>query len=120
MLLFTNIDQTLPNILNGQTHCKIGDTCVYHGHVFCSLFVVTHLLHNSIVRVMNSRVSGQCSYTIHTVLVYMLFKLFRHNAKLKRKQKTKTKTSQTLFFLEMLPFLNHAVQRLRKALFGNT
>jgi len=41
----------------------MGDTCVYIGHVFYTLI---HLFHNSIVRVMNPRVSGQCSYTIYT------------------------------------------------------
>ena len=50
-VLYTNIDQTLSNKLHGPTHCKIGATCVYNGH-------------NSTVCVMNSRVSGQCSYTI--------------------------------------------------------
>jgi len=32
-VLYTNIDQTLSNKLHGPTHCKIGVTCVYNGHV---------------------------------------------------------------------------------------
>jgi len=35
--LYTNIDQTLPIKLNGLMHYKIGDTCVYNGHVFYTL-----------------------------------------------------------------------------------
>jgi len=29
-VLYTNIDQTLPNELHGPTHCKIDDTCVFY------------------------------------------------------------------------------------------
>ena len=36
-LLYTNIDQTLLNKLHGPTHCKIGDTGVYNGHVLYTL-----------------------------------------------------------------------------------
>ena len=36
-ILYTNIDQTLLNKWHGQTHCKIGGTCVYNGHVFYAL-----------------------------------------------------------------------------------
>ena len=50
-------------------YCKIDVTCVYIGHVFYVLYYVvitrqSNLFHNSTVRVMNSRVSGQCSSTI--------------------------------------------------------
>jgi len=37
IILYTNIDQTLPNKLHGQTHCKIWDTCEYIGHGFYTL-----------------------------------------------------------------------------------
>ena len=36
-ILYMNIDQTLPNKSHGPTHCKIGDTCIYNGHVFYTL-----------------------------------------------------------------------------------
>jgi len=46
-------------------HYKICDTCVYNGHMFYIIVIVIHdslihLFYNSTVRVMNSRVSGQC------------------------------------------------------------
>jgi len=37
VLLYTNIDLTLPNKLHGPIHYKIGDTCVCNGHVFNTL-----------------------------------------------------------------------------------
>ena len=37
IILYGNIDQTLLNQLHGPTHCKIGDTCIYSGHVFYTL-----------------------------------------------------------------------------------
>ena len=63
-------------------HYKIGDTCVYNEHGFCNSVVLKHdtlihLFHNSIVCVMNSRVSGQCLYTIHSTLsinTYIIYK----------------------------------------------
>jgi len=33
-VLYENIDQILPNKLNGPMHYKISVTCVYNGHVF--------------------------------------------------------------------------------------
>ena len=33
LVLFTNIDQILPNKLHGPTHSKTGITCVFNGHV---------------------------------------------------------------------------------------
>ena len=41
VLLYENIDQILPNKLHGSMHYKIGVTCVYNGHVFYTLFVIT-------------------------------------------------------------------------------
>ena len=65
-VLYTNIDQTLPNKLHGPMHYKIGVTCVYNGHLFYTLLKkkdnLIHLFHNSTVCVMDS---GQCLYTIH-------------------------------------------------------
>jgi len=40
-ILYTNIDQTLPNKLHGPTHYKVGDTCVYNGQVFYYSVVTT-------------------------------------------------------------------------------
>ena len=37
IVLYENIDQTLPNKLHGPMHYKIGDICVYNGHVFYTL-----------------------------------------------------------------------------------
>jgi len=66
--LYENIDQILPNKLHVPMHYKIGVTCVYIGHAFYTLLKLhdslIHLFHNSTVRVMNSRVFGQCLYTI--------------------------------------------------------
>ena len=36
-VLYSHIDQILPNKLHGPMHCKIGVTCVYNGHVFYTL-----------------------------------------------------------------------------------
>ena len=50
---------------------KIGVTCVYNGHVLCTLLYqhdsLIHLFHNSTVHVINSRVPGQCLYTIPSI-----------------------------------------------------
>jgi len=37
LLLYENIDQTLPNTLHGPMHYKLGVTCVYNEHVFYTL-----------------------------------------------------------------------------------
>jgi len=37
VVLYANIDQTLPNNFHGPTHCKIGVTCVYNGYVSYTL-----------------------------------------------------------------------------------
>jgi len=51
-------------------HYKIGVTYVYNGRV------VYTLIYNSTVRVMNSRVSGQCLYTIINIYNYtFIYKL---------------------------------------------
>ena len=36
-VLYNNIDQTLPNKLDGPTHCNVGVTCVSNDHVFYTL-----------------------------------------------------------------------------------
>jgi len=45
-----------------QCIAKIGATCIYNDHVFCTLLEyydsLIYLFHNSAVRVMNARVSG--------------------------------------------------------------
>ena len=60
-------------------HYKIGVvTCVYCGQWTRVIYSVVltwqsnliHLFHNSTVRLMNSRVSGQCLCTIHRLGVY--------------------------------------------------
>ena len=62
---------TLPNKLHEPTHCKIGYACVYNGHVFLYYVVIIRqsnspiLQLNSIIIVLNLRVSRQCSYTIY-------------------------------------------------------
>jgi len=61
-----NIDLKLRNKSHGPVHYNIGDTCVYNGHgsiLYCNNSLI-HLFHNSSVCVINSRVSGQCFYTI--------------------------------------------------------
>jgi len=72
LVLYTNIDQTLLNKIHEPTYCKIGHTCVYNGHVFYTLLSyhdnLIQLFHNSTVRLMNSRVSGQCSYVYNIYL----------------------------------------------------
>jgi len=37
MLLYENIDQTLPIKVHGLMHYKLGVTCVYNGHVLYTL-----------------------------------------------------------------------------------
>ena len=36
-VLYRNIDLKLRNKQHGEMHCKIGVTCVYNGHRFCTL-----------------------------------------------------------------------------------
>ena len=38
-VLYTNIDQTLPNRLHGLTHCNICVSCVYYGHAIYTLWI---------------------------------------------------------------------------------
>ena len=67
-LLYTNIDQTLGNSLNGLLNFEIGglDWCViiaeYRTRVHC--LRMYHLFCNARVHVNYSGVSGQCSHTI--------------------------------------------------------
>ena len=76
-VLYTNFDLKLANKLHGPMHCKIGVTCVYIWHVFYNLLErkkpdnLIHLFQNSAVLVMNSRVFGQCSYTIHAFYIVL-------------------------------------------------
>ena len=67
-VLYENIDQILPNKLHGPMHYKIGITCVYNGHVFYTLFVITCQSNPPISQFNSpcndSRMSGQCMYTI--------------------------------------------------------
>ena len=37
IILYENIDQILPNKLHGPMHYKIGDACIYNGHLFYTL-----------------------------------------------------------------------------------
>jgi len=37
LVLYENIDQTLPNKLDGPMHYKIGVTCVYNGYTIKAL-----------------------------------------------------------------------------------
>ena len=52
----------------GQCQVQLTGKCVYNGHVFYTLLYehdnLIHLFYNSTFRVMNSRASGQCLYTI--------------------------------------------------------
>ena len=67
-VLYTNIDLNLRNKLHGPMHYKKGVTCVYNGHEIYTLLLqhnnLIHLFQNSADRIMNLRVSGQCSYAI--------------------------------------------------------
>ena len=70
-VLYENINQIHPNTLHGPMHYNIDATCVYNGHVFYILLQLQdsliRLFHKSTLRVINSRVSGQCLYTICVV-----------------------------------------------------
>jgi len=87
-ILYENIDQILPNKSHEPMHYKIGVTCLYNGHVFYTHVITScwrsliQLFHNSSVRVMNSRVSGQCLYTILSIYLPIMSNPFwgpRHN-----------------------------------------
>jgi len=41
VLIYENIDQILLNKLHGPMHYKIGVICVYNGHGFYTLVVIT-------------------------------------------------------------------------------
>ena len=61
IVLYENIDQIIPNKLHRPMHYKIGVTCTY------SVVITWHSnppFSHSTVCVMNTRVSGQCLYTI--------------------------------------------------------
>jgi len=74
LLLHTNIDQTLVDSLHGLSNGKIGGldchviTTEYSTRVHC--IHMYHLLCNTLVHVIYSGVSGQCSHTIQ-VLSYI-------------------------------------------------
>ena len=61
VVLYTNIDLKLQSKFHRPMHYKIGVTCVYNEHVFYTLLYqhdsLIHLFHNSIICVMNSRMS---------------------------------------------------------------
>ena len=67
-LLYTNIDQILPNTLYRLLNCEIGVldshviTTEYTTRVHCKHML--HLICNALVHVFYSEVSGQCSHTI--------------------------------------------------------
>jgi len=52
-----------------QCIAKIGATCIYNDHVFCTLLEyndsLIYLFHNSAVRVMNARMSGYGLYALY-------------------------------------------------------
>ena len=61
------------NTLHGPMHYKTGVTCVYNGHVLFTA-VITLQSNPPISQfnsLMNSRVSGQCVYTIY-IYIYMI------------------------------------------------
>jgi len=68
LLLYTNIDQKLLNSLHRLLNCEICGldchviTTEYRTRVHC--IHMYHLVHNSLVHVIYSAVSGQCSHTI--------------------------------------------------------
>ena len=64
-LLFTNIGLILRYKLYGPLHYTIYVTCVFSKHVFYTHGHLIHLFQNTEVRVMNARVTGQCSHAIH-------------------------------------------------------
>jgi len=70
IVLCTKIDQTLVNSLHGLLNCEIGGldcrviTTEYRTRVHC--IHMYHLLCKTLVHVIHSAVSGQCSHTIIT------------------------------------------------------
>ena len=72
--LYTNIDQTLVHSLHGLWNCEIGGldyhvtTAEYRTRVHC--IHMYHLFCIALVHVIYFGVSGQCSHTIETMIVY--------------------------------------------------
>jgi len=64
--LYTNINQKLVNKSHGPVHYKISVSSVYNGH--STLDNLIHIFLNSADRVIDSRVSGQCSHVIEGML----------------------------------------------------
>jgi len=68
-LVYTHIDQTVMNSLQGLLNCEIGGldcraiTTEYISHVHC--IHRYHLFCNALVHIIHSGVSGQCSHIIH-------------------------------------------------------
>ena len=76
-LYYKNCMRTLTryarNKLHGPMHYKIGGTCVYSGHVLFTA-VITSQSNTPISQfnsLMNSRVSGQCVYTIYIYMIML-------------------------------------------------
>ena len=61
--MYENIDQIVLNKLHGPMHYKIGVTCVYNGHVVCTLLqyhdsLIQFLLYTNIVQTLVSLLHG--------------------------------------------------------------